>query len=97
MRTIVWYRNDILGMDDRELRKQLLGIMEHARCDYLVNGDDMEQFLREDFLELLGVRSGQWGYELLQRHMGWKRLAEEMLADYMMQETSDGQQWWFRA
>lgn len=97
MRTIMWHRDDILGMDDSQLRKQLIEIMDSAQCDYLVNGDDMEGFLQEDFLGIIGVGRGKWGYDFLLRHIDWKSLTEELLMDYSMEETSDGQQWWFRA
>ena len=69
--------------------------MDSVGCDYLVNGDDMEQLLQDDFLELIEMHGDKCGYEQLLRYMDWKALGEEMIKDYSMEETSDGQQWWF--
>lgn len=96
MRPIMMQRHDVEALKDKQLRKELLELMDSVECDYLVNGDDMEQFLQEDFLELLGVRRDQWGYDLLLRHMDWKALAGEIIEDYSMEESSDGQQWWYQ-
>ena len=70
--------------------------MDSVESDYLVNGDDMEQFLQEDFLELIDMRSDKWGYELLLRHMDWKAVMEELTRDFSMEQTSDRQQWWYQ-
>ena len=96
MRKIMWYREDIQAMKDQQLRKELLELMDSVGCVYLVNGDDMAQFLQDDFLELIEMHGDEWGYELLLRHMDWKALAKEMIVEYSMEETSDGQQWWYQ-
>lgn len=96
MRPIMMQRHDVEALENRKLRKELLELMDSVECDYLVNGDDMEQFLQEDFMELLGVHRDQCGYDLLLRHMDWKALAQELMTDFSMEETSDGQQWWFQ-
>lgn len=96
MRRIMLYREDIQEVDDRQLRKELLQLIDEVGCDYLINGDDMEQFLQEDFLELIDMRRDKWGHELLLRHMDWKALARELMTNFSMEQTSDGQQWWFQ-
>lgn len=96
MRRIMWYREDIQAMEDQQLRKGLLELMDSVGCVYLVNGDDMEQFLQDDFMELIEMHGDRWGYELLLKHMNWKALMEEMIVEYSMEETSDGQQWWYQ-